>query len=150
MEVSVFGRISITIATRLGRNGRLRAAINLGKPVLAQRSADGQLGGVSVALARELARQANCELDIMTYDAAGKVVDACRSGAWDVAFLAIDSKRATEIAFTEPYVKIDRFCAESRWALNEPSHRRPACMPLELRKAKKRSALAAPRQARRV
>lgn len=97
----------MTIATTLGRTGRLRAAINLGNPVLAQRSPDGQLGGVSVALARELARQANCELEIVTYDAAGKVVEACRSGAWDVAFLAIDPTRATEIAFTEPYVKIE-------------------------------------------
>ena len=42
-----------------------------------------------------------------TFDAAGKVFDALKTGAWDIAFLAIDPARAAEIAFTAPYVVIE-------------------------------------------
>lgn len=88
-------------------NGRLRAAINLGNPVLAQRGPDGELIGVTVALARALADREGLVLDLIPFDGAGKVVDAATEGIWDVAFLAIDPKRATEIAFTEPYLRIE-------------------------------------------
>ena len=42
-----------------------------------------------------------------TYDAAGKVFEALKAGAWDIAFLAIEPVRAAEIAFTAPYVIIE-------------------------------------------
>lgn len=91
----------------LTENGRLRAAINLGNPVLAQRKPNGELTGVTVALARALADQQGLPLDLVPFDGAGKVVDAAASDIWDVAFLAIDPKRAAEIAFTEPYLTIE-------------------------------------------
>ena len=91
----------------LPENGRLRAAINLGNPVLAQRSPNGELTGVTVALARALADREGLALDLIPFDSAGKVVDAAADDLWDVAFLAIDPKRATEIAFTEPYLTIE-------------------------------------------
>lgn len=91
----------------LTENGRLRAAINLGNPVLAQRNPNGTLCGVAVALARALADQHGLTLDLVPFDGAGKVVDAAAGDIWDVAFLAIDPKRATEIAFTEPYLTIE-------------------------------------------
>ncbi|NWE86004.1 restriction endonuclease, partial [Pseudomonas edaphica] len=40
------------VLQQLAPDGVLRAAINLGNPVLAQRGADGEPQGVSVALAR--------------------------------------------------------------------------------------------------
>jgi polar amino acid transport system substrate-binding protein len=43
----------------------------------------------------------------VTFDAAGKVFEALKTGAWDIAFLAIDPVRAAEIAFTAPYVLIE-------------------------------------------
>ena len=43
------------VVKSLAPTGKLRAAINLGNPVLALRTADGQLGGVSFALATDLA-----------------------------------------------------------------------------------------------
>ena len=91
----------------LSKTGRLRAAINLGNPVLAQRTAAGEFTGVTVALARALAEQEGLELEFIPYDGAGKVVEAAGADAWDLAFLAIDSKRATEIAFTRPYLTIE-------------------------------------------
>jgi len=41
------------------------------------------------------------------FDAAGKVFEALKTGAWEVAFLAIDPARASNIAFTAPYVLIE-------------------------------------------
>lgn len=88
--------------------GRLRAAINFGNPVLAQKdAATGDPKGASVDLARELGRRLHVPVEFVTFDAAGKVVEAIKAQAWDVAFLAIDPVRAAEIAFTAPYVIIE-------------------------------------------
>jgi polar amino acid transport system substrate-binding protein len=88
--------------------GSLRAAINFGNPVLAQKDpATAQPRGVSVDLARELGRRLGVPVELVTYQSAGNVFDAARTGAWDVAFLAIDPGRAGDIAFTAPYLVID-------------------------------------------
>lgn len=91
----------------LAPTGKLRAAINYGNPVLASRGADGQPQGVSVDLARELAKRLGVPLEPITFDAAGKVVEAGRSGGWDVAFVARDPGRAQEIEQSPPYVVIE-------------------------------------------
>ena len=92
----------------LAPTGVLRVAINFGNPVLAQKDpATGEPRGVSVDLARELGRRLGVPVVLVTFDAAGKVVEALKTGAWDVAFLAIDPARAVEIAFTAPYVVIE-------------------------------------------
>jgi polar amino acid transport system substrate-binding protein len=62
---------------------------------------------VSVDLARELGRRLGVPVELVTFDAAGKVFEALKTGAWDIAFLAIDPARAAEIAFTAPYVVIE-------------------------------------------
>ncbi|ASK21560.1 MULTISPECIES: transporter substrate-binding domain-containing protein [unclassified Halomonas] len=92
---------------RLAPGGELRAAINLGNPVLAQKSFSGELTGVSVALARALAEWIDVPLRLVPFDAAGKVVTALGEDAWDLAFLARDPKRAETICFTDPYVIIE-------------------------------------------
>ena len=91
----------------LAPTGRLRAAINLGNPVLASRDAAGQPQGVSVDLARELSRRLGMPVELVTFDAAGKVVEAGRAGAWDIAFVALDPARAVDIAQSPPYVMIE-------------------------------------------
>lgn len=96
------------VIASLAPTGRLRVAINFGNPVLAQKDPqDGQPRGVSADLARELARRLGVPLDFVTFDSAGKVFDALTTGAWDVAFLAIDPVRAAEIDFSPPYVVIE-------------------------------------------
>jgi len=96
------------VARQLAPTGRLRAAINFGNPVLAQKDpATGEARGASVDLARELGRRLSLPVDLVPFDAAGKVVEAIKTGAWDVAFLAVDPERAAEIAFTAPYVVIE-------------------------------------------
>jgi polar amino acid transport system substrate-binding protein len=92
----------------LAPTGRLRAAINFGNPVLAQKDPKtGEPAGVSVALARELGRQLGVPVDLVTFNEAGAVFEASKTGAWDVAFLAIDPVRAAEIGFTAAYVVIE-------------------------------------------
>jgi polar amino acid transport system substrate-binding protein len=46
-------------------------------------------------------------LAIVAFESAGKMFDAVKSGAWDVAFLAVDPGRADEVDFTAPYVEIE-------------------------------------------
>lgn len=91
----------------LAPEGLLRAAINFGNPVLAQHGADGSPQGVSVALAKALAEELNVRLEMVTFDAAGKVFAALEEGVWNVAFLAIELVREEQIAFSEPYVIIE-------------------------------------------
>jgi polar amino acid transport system substrate-binding protein len=96
------------VVNALAPNGKLRAAINFGNTVLAQRDpAGGDPRGVSGELARELAKRLGVPIEYVTFDAAGKVFDALKRGEWDVAFMAIDPVRAAEIDFTGPYVIIE-------------------------------------------
>ena len=92
----------------LAPTGQLRATINLGNVVLAQRDAEtGALGGVSADLACELARRLNVGVVLVPFDTAGKAFEALRSGACDVGFLAIDPTRAEVLDFTSPYALIE-------------------------------------------
>jgi polar amino acid transport system substrate-binding protein len=96
------------VAKIIAPSGHLRAAINYGNPVLAQKDPQtGEPRGVSAELARELARRLGVPVDFVPYDSAGAVTGALESGAWDVAFLAIDPVRSAGISYTAPYVLIE-------------------------------------------
>jgi polar amino acid transport system substrate-binding protein len=96
------------IAKELAPSGTLRAALNFGNPVLVQRDpATKEPRGVTVDLARELARRLNVALEFVPFEAAGKVFEGLKTNSWDIAFLAIEPVRAAEIAFTAPYVIIE-------------------------------------------
>jgi polar amino acid transport system substrate-binding protein len=100
--------ISESLRSQLAPTGKLRVGINYGNPVLARRDAtSGELFGVAVDLARELGRRTELPIEIVAFDSAGKMFDAVKAGAWDVAFLAVDPGRADEIDFTAPYVEIE-------------------------------------------
>ena len=88
--------------------GVLRAGINVGNPVIAQRDpAGGPPRGVGPDLAREMARRLGVPITYVTYDIAGKLADATAQGAWDVAFLAIDPLRVEQMDFSSPYLQIE-------------------------------------------
>ncbi len=100
--------VAEAIAPLLAPGGELRAAINFGNPILASREpGSGAPRGVSVDLARELARRLDRPLRLVTFESAGQVNEAVRRDAWDLAFLAVDPARATEIRFSAPYVMIE-------------------------------------------
>jgi polar amino acid transport system substrate-binding protein len=97
-----------SLKAELAPTGTLRAAINYNNPLLAQRNATtGELTGLAVDLARELARRAGLPIQLIGYDAAGKVSAAARTGAWDVAFLGIDPERAADIDFTAAHIELE-------------------------------------------
>jgi polar amino acid transport system substrate-binding protein len=93
---------------QLAPSGKLRAAINLGNPILATRNTQtGEPEGVSVDISRELARHLGVPLEIVVYSAAGKVVEGIKANAWDIGFFAIDPVRAADTDFTGPYIIIE-------------------------------------------
>jgi polar amino acid transport system substrate-binding protein len=92
---------------QLARDGLLRASINLGNPILAGRDAAGEPAGVSVDLARELARRLGVQAELVLAPSAAASVAIVSNDEADVGFFAIDPARGAEIAFTEPYVLIE-------------------------------------------
>jgi polar amino acid transport system substrate-binding protein len=94
--------------TDLAPGGTLRAAINLGNPVLAGRDAvSGEPAGVSVDLARELAGRLGLPVELVAFDRAAESVDAVRAERADIGFFAIDPARGEGLLFTAPYVLIE-------------------------------------------
>ena len=92
----------------LAPTGKLRAAINFGNPVLASKDpATGEARGVSVDLSRELAARLGVPLEIVSFQAAGRVVEAVKTGAWDVGYVAIDPLRGVDMIQSPPYVVIE-------------------------------------------
>ncbi|MEV6268044.1 transporter substrate-binding domain-containing protein [Kribbella sp. NPDC051936] len=102
-----------TVAGDLAPSGVLRASINLGNPVLAQGTTEAP-AGVTVDIARELAERLELPLELVCFDAARKSFEAMTTGRADLCFLAIDPARATEVAFTAPYVVIEGVYAVPR------------------------------------
>jgi polar amino acid transport system substrate-binding protein len=100
--------ITSFLRSQLAPTGTLRVGINYGNPVLATRDpASGELRGVAVDLGRELGRRTGLPVELVGFESAGKMFEAVKAGAWDVAFLAIDPGRAGEISFTAPYIEIE-------------------------------------------
>src|SRR5205085_4922695 len=95
------------VVNEIAPTGKLRAAINLGNAVLAQKGTDNVLKGVSVDLSRELARRLGVPIELVTFEAAGKVFEGMNAGSVDLAFIAIEPVRAAEIEFSSPYVLIE-------------------------------------------
>ncbi|MBU3579944.1 transporter substrate-binding domain-containing protein [Polynucleobacter sp. 73C-SIWE] len=100
--------LSPKIIEQFASTGRLRASINLGNPILANRDPQSGLAfGVSVDLARQFAKFLEVDVDLVVFDSAGKSVEAVIHGAADIGFFAIDPLRGVDIGFTAPYVLIE-------------------------------------------
>jgi polar amino acid transport system substrate-binding protein len=84
----------------------LRAAVNLGNPVLAQGTPNAPTG-VTVDIARELGTRLGVPVEFVCFDAARKSFAAMMGGEADICFLAVEPERAAEVAFTAPYVIIE-------------------------------------------
>ena len=97
-----------SIRAALAPTGTLRAAINVGNPILAgiDKTTGGPYG-VSVDIARELAHRLGTALECVVVEAAAKSVETVAGGRADVGFFAVDPVRGAGISFTEPYVLIE-------------------------------------------
>ena len=99
---------SAALRQAFASTGTLRASINLGNPILANKNPQtGEIFGVSIDLARAFAKQLGVDIELVVFDAAGKSVEAVRSERADIGFFAIDPLRGEGITFTAPYVLIE-------------------------------------------
>lgn len=94
------------LATAFAPGGTLRVAINLGNPVLAWRR-DGELAGLQVELAREIAGRFGLEAELLAIEGAASCVATLRSGDADLGFFAVDPARSEGLRFTKPYAEIE-------------------------------------------
>ncbi|WP_280190628.1 ABC transporter substrate-binding protein [Delftia sp. PS-11] len=99
--------LSPQLLATLAPQGRIRASINTGNPILARLDGDGQPAGVSIDLARRFAAQLGLALELVVFDTAGKSVDAVTREEADFGFFAVDPVRGAGIAFSAPYVLIE-------------------------------------------
>src|SRR3990172_1052552 len=101
-------RIPAAARKDLAPTGTLRAGINQGNFLVVTRDpASGELRGIAVDLAPELGRRAGLSVEFITYASAGKMAEAVKTGAWDVAFLGAEPERRNEISFTPSYLEIE-------------------------------------------
>jgi polar amino acid transport system substrate-binding protein len=93
--------------TELAPTGKLRVGINYGNFLLVTRHSDTEYTGIAVDLGRELGQRLGAPVDLVPFATAGKLADAVKAGAWDVAFLGNEPQRAAEIAFSPAYLEIE-------------------------------------------
>jgi polar amino acid transport system substrate-binding protein len=100
--------VSPALRSEFAPSGTLVMGVNFGNIVHTQPDpAGGPPRGAAPELARELARRLGVPIKYVTYDIAGKMADAVKEGAWDIAFLAVDPARSETIAFSAPYLMIE-------------------------------------------
>lgn len=90
----------------LAPSGLLRAALNLGNPVLNTGTPEAP-AGVTVDIAREIAARLGVPVEFLCFGAARDSFQAMETGQADICFLAIEPVRAMKVAFTAPYVLIE-------------------------------------------
>jgi polar amino acid transport system substrate-binding protein len=100
--------IGSEVGSLLAPSGVLRVAINLNNAILANEDENGEPGGISVDLARELARQLGLDIKLHTVRGAVRSVEALAADDVDLGFFAVDPERGgAGIAFTDPYILIE-------------------------------------------
>jgi polar amino acid transport system substrate-binding protein len=105
---SVIPSLPQSFIQAIAPTGKLRAAINLGNPILANLDKTTQQAyGVSVDLATAFAKQLGVDVELQVYDTAAKSVEAVTLEHADIGFFAIDPLRGAGIAFTAAYVLIE-------------------------------------------
>ena len=88
--------------------GKLRVGLQLGNPLNVIRdSASGEMNGVAFDLGKELARRMGVPFEPVLYPSVGALLDAGKSGAWDVAFVGFSPARAKEWDFTALHLEIE-------------------------------------------
>ncbi|HWT17364.1 MAG TPA: transporter substrate-binding domain-containing protein, partial [Variovorax sp.] len=100
--------VAPTLVSAFAPGGTLRASINLGNPILANKdAATGEPVGVSIDLAREFARRLGVGIELVVFEKAAASVDAVKNEKADIGFFAIDPARSEGLLFTAPYVLIE-------------------------------------------
>jgi polar amino acid transport system substrate-binding protein len=99
---------SPAVRAELAPAGALRVAVFTGNPVIGTRDkATGQVTGTTAVLGRELAARSGVPADIREYTAIAKLMEDAKTGAWDVAVVAIDPARRNVIDYAPPHIVVD-------------------------------------------
>ncbi|NQU71335.1 MAG: transporter substrate-binding domain-containing protein [Rhodospirillales bacterium] len=92
----------------LAPTGVLRAAINMGNPLLVTgRNSAGDPEGVAADMAREIANRLGVDVTYVPFKSPGELADAAGDNLWDIGLIGAEPSRAKTIAFTKAYVEID-------------------------------------------
>src|SRR6266849_493043 len=92
----------------LAPTGKLRVGLQLGSPHNVIRdSVSGEMKGVGFDLGKELARRIGVPFEPVLYPSIGALLDAGKSGAWDVAFVGFSPERAKEWDFTALHLEVE-------------------------------------------
>ena len=88
--------------------GTLRAGINLGNILLVTGKGPGrEPQGVAPDMAAGIAERLGVGVEYVTYATPGELADAAERDEWDIGLIAVEPKRAEQIAFCDPYVEIE-------------------------------------------
>jgi polar amino acid transport system substrate-binding protein len=92
----------------LAPTGKLRVALQLGTPHNVLRDAtSGDMKGVAFELGKEMARRLGVGFEPVLYPSVGALLEAGKTGAWDVAFVGYSAARAAEWDFTALHLEIE-------------------------------------------
>lgn len=105
---SVQGGISADTRAALAPTGKLRVAF-LSAPIYATKDvATGEFKGVAVDLGKELAQRVSVPFDAVVYPTFPELMNAARSGQWDVALMGVDPERAKVVDFSAPFMNVEQ------------------------------------------
>jgi polar amino acid transport system substrate-binding protein len=94
-------------ARRLAPSGELRAALIASNPVLVTRLTNGELGGVSVDIARALGAKLGVAVRLIPYENPARYNQTLGKEEWDIGLAARDPSRAEHLAFSEVFMEVD-------------------------------------------
>lgn len=92
----------------LAPTGQLRVAFLSGPLYATKDPATGQLKGVAVDLAKELARRIDVPWQAVLYPNPAAIIAGVKSGEWDVALMGINPERAAALDFSAPYMEAEQ------------------------------------------
>ena len=96
--------------SELTPTGKLRAGVAVApsaSPLFVVKDKDGQVRGVTVDLAHELANELGVPLELMVAPNTGELVDALEAGRIDVSFMPVDDERRKRIDFGPVYFEVE-------------------------------------------
>eukprot|EP00548_Thalassiothrix_antarctica_P019468 CAMPEP_0194186410 /NCGR_PEP_ID=MMETSP0154-20130528/47015_1 /TAXON_ID=1049557 /ORGANISM="Thalassiothrix antarctica, Strain L6-D1" /LENGTH=248 /DNA_ID=CAMNT_0038905487 /DNA_START=146 /DNA_END=888 /DNA_ORIENTATION=+ len=99
------------IQKQLAPLGILRAAVNLSNPLLIK-TKNPSVTGVSPSLAGAIASRLEVPLQLVEFEHPDDICNALKKGGqpWDIALIAADPDRASQIDFTPAYCEIQATC----------------------------------------
>jgi polar amino acid transport system substrate-binding protein len=103
-------RAQTDAAARIAPRGEIRAALIASNPVLVDHSTTGELGGVSVELARAFAAKLGVPILLVPYDNPARYNESLGNGEWDIGLAARDPSRAEHLVFSDVFMEVDNGC----------------------------------------